>query len=356
MAGMRVVVVKSGDDGDGRPRRPARPVREARRRPGRDHGDLPVDARRLRGHHHRALRDRARATAARCTSTAPTSTRCWATPSPASSAATSRTSTCTRRSASRTAAAARASARSRCARTWRRTCPRTRCTPSRRSATGIGPISAAPYGSAGILPISWAYIRLMGAAGLTRATAVAVLSANYIATRLGEHYPVLYRGHGGLVAHECILDLRGLTKDTGVTRRRRRQAAGRLRLPRADDVVPGRRHADGRADRVRGPGRDRPVHRRDDRDPRRDRPGRARGSGPPEELAAARRPAHLAGAGRRVGPRLLPRARASSRPASTPTSTGRRSPASTRRTATATWSARARRWRPSPSDRAASPT
>ncbi len=82
---------------------------------------------------------------------------------------------------------------------------------------GIGPISAAPYGSAGILPISWAYIRLMGGAGLTRATAAAVLSANYVATRLGEHFPVLYRGHGGLVAHECILDVRGLTKDTGVT-------------------------------------------------------------------------------------------------------------------------------------------
>ncbi len=82
---------------------------------------------------------------------------------------------------------------------------------------GIGPISAAPYGSAGVLPISWAYIRLMGAAGLTRATAAAVLSANYVAHRLDEHFPVLYRGHGGLVAHECILDLRGLTKDTGVT-------------------------------------------------------------------------------------------------------------------------------------------
>ena len=82
---------------------------------------------------------------------------------------------------------------------------------------GIGPISAAPYGSAGILPISWAYIRLMGAEGLTRATAVAVLSANYIASRLDEHFPVLYRGHGGLVAHECILDLRGLTKETGVS-------------------------------------------------------------------------------------------------------------------------------------------
>lgn len=89
--------------------------------------------------------------------------------------------------------------------------------PEDAKRAGIGPISAAPYGSAGILPISWAYIRMMGGAGLTRATAVAVLSANYIATRLGEAYPVLYRGHGGLVAHECILDLRGITKDTGVT-------------------------------------------------------------------------------------------------------------------------------------------
>jgi glycine dehydrogenase len=82
---------------------------------------------------------------------------------------------------------------------------------------GIGPVSAAPYGSAGILPISWAYVRLMGAEGLTLATAAAVLSANYVAARLGEHFPVLYRGHGGLVAHECILDVRGLTKETGVT-------------------------------------------------------------------------------------------------------------------------------------------
>ncbi|WP_279638249.1 aminomethyl-transferring glycine dehydrogenase [Nocardioides seonyuensis] len=82
---------------------------------------------------------------------------------------------------------------------------------------GIGPISAAPHGSAGILPITWAYIRMMGGEGLTRATSVAVLSANYIAHRLEEHYPVLYRGHGGLVAHECILDLRGITKASGVT-------------------------------------------------------------------------------------------------------------------------------------------
>jgi glycine dehydrogenase len=89
--------------------------------------------------------------------------------------------------------------------------------PESQRRDGIGPVSAAPYGSAGILPISWAYVRMMGAEGLTRATAVAVLSANYVAKRLEEHYPVLYKGHGGLVAHECILDLRGITKDTGVT-------------------------------------------------------------------------------------------------------------------------------------------
>ncbi len=87
--------------------------------------------------------------------------------------------------------------------------------PERRD--GIGAISAAPYGSAGILPISWAYVRLMGAAGLTRATASAVLAANYVAARLDEYFPVLYRGHNGLVAHECILDLRPLTKATGVS-------------------------------------------------------------------------------------------------------------------------------------------
>jgi glycine dehydrogenase len=82
---------------------------------------------------------------------------------------------------------------------------------------GIGPISAAPYGSAGILPISWAYVRMMGGEGLTRATAVAVLAANYVAARLDEHFPVMYRGHNDLVAHECILDVRGLSKETGVS-------------------------------------------------------------------------------------------------------------------------------------------
>ncbi|HEV7977759.1 aminomethyl-transferring glycine dehydrogenase [Amycolatopsis sp.] len=83
--------------------------------------------------------------------------------------------------------------------------------------TGVGPISGAPFGSASILPISWAYVRMMGAAGLTTATKVAVLAANYVASRLSPHYPVLYTGQSGLVAHECILDLRGITKETGVT-------------------------------------------------------------------------------------------------------------------------------------------
>ena len=80
-----------------------------------------------------------------------------------------------------------------------------------------GAVSGAPHGSAGILPISWAYVRMMGAEGLRDATAAAVLSANYIATRLKDHYPVLYTGEGGLVAHECILDLRPLREETGVT-------------------------------------------------------------------------------------------------------------------------------------------
>lgn len=83
--------------------------------------------------------------------------------------------------------------------------------------TGPGPVSAAPFGSASILPISWAYIRLMGGAGLTHASEVAILSANYIASKLRAFYPVLYSGEGGLVAHECILDLREITKETGVT-------------------------------------------------------------------------------------------------------------------------------------------
>ncbi|MEZ5238166.1 MAG: aminomethyl-transferring glycine dehydrogenase [Microthrixaceae bacterium] len=104
--------------------------------------------------------------------------------------------------------------------------PGHRFSPREHERTVMGPgqeggrptISAAPFGSAGILPISWAYIALMGDR-MWEATAVAILNANYTASRLREHYPVLYSGSGGLVAHECIIDLRDLTRRSGVTRR-----------------------------------------------------------------------------------------------------------------------------------------
>ena len=83
--------------------------------------------------------------------------------------------------------------------------------------TGPGPISGAPFGSASILPISWAYIRLLGGSGLTRATQIAILSANYMAAKLGGAFPILYTGNNGRVAHECILDIREITKISGVT-------------------------------------------------------------------------------------------------------------------------------------------
>ena len=109
---------------------------------------------------------------------------------------------------------------------------KTFCIPHGGGGPGVGPVGgarapravparrtspAAPYGSAGILPISCAYIALMGGDGLLRATEVAILNANYVAARLAPHYPVLYSGPGGLVAHECILDLRPITQATGVT-------------------------------------------------------------------------------------------------------------------------------------------
>ena len=133
--------------------------------------------------------------------------------------------------------------------------------------TVVGPVSAAPFGSASILPISWAYVRMMGARGLRDATAAALLSANYVAVRLREHYPVLYSGAAGWVAHECILDIRPLTRATGIT---------------VDDIAkrlvdygfhaptmsfPRRGDADGRADRERGSRRTRQVLRGDDRHP-----------------------------------------------------------------------------------------
>ena len=88
--------------------------------------------------------------------------------------------------------------------------------PEAGPATGPGPVAAAPWGSAGILQISWAYIRLMGTRGMREATEAAILHANYVAAALADSYPVLYKGEHGRVAHECIIDIRGLANDTGV--------------------------------------------------------------------------------------------------------------------------------------------
>jgi glycine dehydrogenase len=95
--------------------------------------------------------------------------------------------------------------------------PNQRSTGYARNENGIGAVSAAPFGSASILPISWMYIAMMGGEGLTAATETAILNANYIARRLAPHFPVLYSGHDGLVAHECIIDLRPLTDKTGIS-------------------------------------------------------------------------------------------------------------------------------------------
>ena len=95
--------------------------------------------------------------------------------------------------------------------------PNQKSTGYERSVDGISAVSAAPFGSASILPISWMYIAMMGSEGLKAATETAILAANYVAKRLAPHYPVLYSGHDGLVAHECILDLRPLTDATGIS-------------------------------------------------------------------------------------------------------------------------------------------
>jgi glycine dehydrogenase len=94
--------------------------------------------------------------------------------------------------------------------------PRQTSVPESGPATGITSTTSAPWGSASILPISWSYITMMGAEGLQKATLIAILNANYIAKRLEKAYPILYKGREGMVAHECILDLRPMKKTSGV--------------------------------------------------------------------------------------------------------------------------------------------
>ena len=173
----------------------------------------------------------------------------------------------------------------------------------------VGMVSAADFGSASILPIPWMYITMMGAAGLRKATQVALLNANYVAKRLAPHYPTLYAGRNGYVAHECILDLRPLKDVERHFRRGCGQAPDGLRLPCADAELPGGGHADGRADRERAEGRARSLHRRDDRDPRGD-PRGGGGQGRPRRQPAQERTAHRGdGDGGELGARLHARAR-----------------------------------------------
>ncbi len=94
--------------------------------------------------------------------------------------------------------------------------PRHSMVPEMGSKTGVSAVTSAPWGSASILPISWSYISMMGAEGLKQATLVSILSANYIAKKLSQHYPILYKGKEGLIAHECILDLRPLKKNSEI--------------------------------------------------------------------------------------------------------------------------------------------
>ncbi len=136
-----------------------------------------------------------------------------------------------------------------------------------RAASGVGPVAAAPFGSALILPISYAYIRMMGAAGLTRATEVAILNANYVAARLRAALSGAVHRPGRLVAHECIIDCRGFSRERRHDRRGHRQAAAGFRLPCADHVAgrsPGTLMIEPTESEPQG--RARPVLRGDDRD------------------------------------------------------------------------------------------
>ncbi len=213
---------------------------------------------------------------------------------------------------------------------------------------GIGPISAAPYGSAGILPISWAYVRMMGAEGLTRATATAVLAANYVAQRLGRALPgALPRAPrpGGPRVHPRPA---GAGQGDRRQHRGRREAAHRLRLPRPDDVLPGGGHASWSSRRrARTSPSSTGSATRWSRSAARSRRSR-RGSGTPRptRCAVRRTPRWRSPPQQRATSATTSRRR-SSRPGTTPTSTGPRSVASTRPTATATCSAPARRWKPS---------
>ena len=215
MAGLQVVVVACDAEGNV-DLDDLRAQADAARRPARrGHGDVPVDARRASRRASASCATSSTSTAGRSTSTAPTSTLVGvAQPGPLRR----------RRQPPQPAQDVLHPARRRRPGVGPdRRAGAPRAVPARppagpRPPGAVGPVAAAPYGSAGILPISWAYIALMGAEGLLRATAGGDGSAPTTSRRLASrHFPVLYTGRNGLVAHECILDLRPITKATGVT-------------------------------------------------------------------------------------------------------------------------------------------
>ena len=303
MAGLDVVVVATDDQ---RQRRRRRPARQARRRSATRLAGIMLTYPSTHGVFEEAIGEICDAVhdagGQVYVDGANLNALVGAGPAGCTSAPTSATSTCTRRSASPTAAAVPASDRSPCARTSPRSCPAIRSAPASSPSVRC---RRRAFGSAGILPIPWAYIALMGPDGLARATAVAIASANYIATRLDEHYPVLYTGAKGRVGHECILDLRAITRATGVTVD---DVAKRLmdygfHAPTLSFPVAGTLMVEPTESETLG--RARPLLRRDDRDPRGDRPGRRRRVAARAEPAAPR-PAHRRGAARRRGTARTP--------------------------------------------------
>ena len=339
-------------DGQRRPRRPARQVRAAQRRPRRVMITYPSHLRRVRAAREGAVRARAPARRPRVRrrrqheragrrGRAGRVRRRRQPPEPAQDLL---------HPARRRRPRRRAGVRGRGPRALPARAPR----PAAGREQPVGAVSAAPLGNAGVLPISLDVLPHDGRRRPERTPPRPRSSSpTTSAARLADHYDIHYSGNvagikGGGVAHECILDLRPLKDTQRRQRRGRRQAPDRLRLPRADAELPGRRHADGRAHRERAAGRARPLLRRDDRHPRGDPRASSAATGRSDDnpLKHAPHTAGVAAEGRlaaclhaRAG-RLSARRRCSAR------STGRRWAASTTSTATATCSAAACRCRP----------
>ena len=291
MAGLEVVVVACDDDGNVDLDRPAGQGRRGRRPPGRGHGHLPVDPRRVRGGHRRAVRRSSTTHGGQVYVDGANLNALVGVAQPGRFGAdvshlNLHKTFCIPHGGGGPGVGPVGGAGPPGAVPAR---PPARAVAGRRA---VGPVAAAPFGSAGILPISWVYIALMGADGLLRRDRqVAIASANYVArappaTTTPSSTPGAGRLRRPRVHPRPAPDHEGHRRH----RRRRRQAADRLRLPRADHELPGGGHADGRADGERGPPRARPVLRRHDRHQGRDRPRGRRRVGRPRPARSATPP------------------------------------------------------------------